>query len=129
MLFGQKGGERCVGGFETNRLQRQKTIINSYNSIFPSQSHLLSSPASVYSPVTIKCGRRGLVSSTPTFFAAVPASSVPRHTALAQFRYTPAPQHPAPPHEYGGRRNRFFHSGGTHGTHIPHDSCRSSSES
>ena len=68
MLFGQKGGERCVGGFETNRLQRQKTIINSYNSIFPSQSHLLSSPASVYSPVTIKCGRRGLVSSTPTFY-------------------------------------------------------------
>ena len=89
MLFGQKGGERCVGGFETNRLQRQKTIINSYNSIFPSQSHLLSSPASVYSPVTIKCGRRGLVSSTPTFFAAVPASLLPRHTALAQFRHTP----------------------------------------
>ena len=54
---------------------------------------------------------------------------VPRHTALAQFRYTPAPQHPVPPHEYGGRRNRFFHSDDTHGTHIPHGSCRSSSES
>ena len=65
----------------------------------------------------------------PTFFAAVPASLLPRHTALAQFRHTPAPVHPAPPHEYGGRNNKIFHSGGIHGTHIPRDSCRSSSGS
>ena len=129
MLFGQKGCERCVGGFETNRLQRQKTIISSYNSIFSSQSHLSPVPDPVLSPVTTKCGRRGLVSSTPTFFAAVPASLVPRHTAPAQFRHTPAPRHPVSPHGYGGRNNRIFHSGDTHGTHIPHGSCRSSSES
>ena len=95
----------------------------------PLQSNLPLAPISAPSPVTTKCGRRGLVSSTPTFFAAVPASLVPRHTALAQFRYTPAPRHPVPPHGYGGKHNRFFHSGGIHGTHIPHDSCHSSSES
>ena len=129
MLFGQKGGERCVGGFETTRLQRQKTIINSYNSIFPSQSHLLSSPASVYSPVTIKCGRRGLVSSTPTFFASAPVSSVLPHCSHELRKRVPTPSHPAFPRGYGGRSNRIFHSGDTHGTHIPHGSCRSSSES
>lgn len=32
-------------------------------------------------------------------------------------------------YRYGGRSNRIFHSGDTHGTHIPHGSCRSSSES
>lgn len=91
--------------------------------------HQFPTPVSVFSPVTTKCGRRGLVSSTPTFFAAVPASLLPRHTAPAQFGHTPAPRHPAPPHGYGGRSNRIFHSGDTHGTHIPHGSCRSSSES
>ena len=58
-------------------------------------------------PVTTKCGRRGSVSSTPTFFAAVPASLFPRHTAPAQFRHTPAPRHPVPPHGYGGRAIGF----------------------
>ena len=129
MLFGQKGCERCVGGFETNRLQRQKTIINSYNSIFPSQSHLLPSPASVPSPATTKCGRRGSVSSTPTFFAFVPAFSVLPHDCHEMRKQAPTPVHPVPPHGYGGRSNKIFHSGGIHGTHIPHGSCRSSSES
>ena len=49
----------------------------------------------------------------------MPASLLPRHTALAQFRHTPAPVHPAPPHGYGGRSNKIFHSGDTHGTHKP----------
>lgn len=129
MLFGQKGCERCVGGFETNRLQRQKTIINSYNSIFPSQSHLLPSPASVPSPATTKCGRRESVSSTPTFFAFVPAFSVLPHGCHALRRQAPTPVHPMFPHEYGGNCNNSCHSDDIHGTHIPHGSCRSSSES
>lgn len=86
-------------------------------------------PAPEFFSATTKCGRRGLVSSTPTFFASAPVSLVPQRTASSQFRHTPAPLHPAPPHECGGRSSRFFHSDDTHGTHIPHGSCRSSSES
>lgn len=86
-------------------------------------------PAPEFFSATTKCGRRGLVSSTPTFFASAPVSLVPQRTASSQFRHTPAPLHPAPPHECGGRSNRLFHSGGIHGTHIPHGSCRSSSGS
>ena len=45
--------------------------------------HQFPTPVSAYSPATTKCGRRGSVSSTPTFFASVPASLAPQYTAFA----------------------------------------------
>ena len=93
---------------------------------FPLQSYLFPAPASVLFPVTTKCGRRGPVSSTPTFFASVPVASFPQNTVSAWIRHTPTLRHPAPLHEYDGMRNSSCRFGGTPYRHTPRGGYRSS---
>ena len=56
---------------------------NTISSVFPTQSHLSLTPGSKKSPLTQKCGRRGSVSSTPTFLASLPVVPFSLHIAPA----------------------------------------------
>ena len=76
--------------------------------------------------VTTKYGRRGLVSSTPIFFAFVPAFSVLPRGCREPRKQVPPPVRPALPHGYGENSNSTFRFDDIHGTHIPHGSYRSS---